>query len=199
MSEVTLNFSREEYAERLAKTRAAMARAGIELLIVSDPSNMAWLTGYDGWSFYVHQCVLVPPDGDPIWYGRGQDAAGARLTSYLDHDRIIGYPDHYVQSSDRHPMDFLARVLGERGWDKCATGVEMDNYWYSAAAHAALVAHLPGAGFRDATGLVIAHIAGWTEVVRRDATGNEYTELAPMIETDLILRIIPPPGDEILR
>ena len=76
MSEVTLNFSREEYAERLAKTRAAMARAGIELLIVSDPSNMAWLTGYDGWSFYVHQCVLVPPDGDPIWYGRGQDAAG---------------------------------------------------------------------------------------------------------------------------
>lgn len=50
----------------------------------------------------------------------------------------------------------------------------------------------------DATGLVIAHIAGWVEVIRRDATGNEYTELAPMIETDLILRIVPPPGDEIL-
>ena len=45
---VTLNFTREEYAERLAKTRAAMERAGIELMVVTDPSNMHWLTGYDG-------------------------------------------------------------------------------------------------------------------------------------------------------
>ena len=64
----TLNFSREEFAARLDKTRAAMAAAGIDLLIVTDPSNMHWLTGYDGWSFYVHQCVLVPPDGEPVWY-----------------------------------------------------------------------------------------------------------------------------------
>ena len=63
---VTLNFSREEYAARLAKTRAAMARQGIDLLWVSDPSNMAWLTGYDGWSFYVHQGVLVPPEGESM-------------------------------------------------------------------------------------------------------------------------------------
>ena len=39
MSQVNLNFDRSEYAERLAKTRAAMERAGIDLLIVSDPSN----------------------------------------------------------------------------------------------------------------------------------------------------------------
>ena len=50
----------------------------------------------------------------------------------------------------------------------------------------------------DATGLVIAHVAGWTEVERRDSMGEEYNEIAPIIETDLILRIIPPPGDEIL-
>ena len=63
MPDVPLNFTRAEYAERLAKTRRAMERRGIELLIVSDPSNMAWLTGYDGWSFYVHQCVLLAPEG----------------------------------------------------------------------------------------------------------------------------------------
>ena len=63
---VTLNFTRVEYAERLSKTRRAMEKGGIDLLIVTDPSNMHWLTGYDGWSFYVHQCVLVPPSGDPI-------------------------------------------------------------------------------------------------------------------------------------
>jgi ectoine hydrolase len=90
MPDVELDFSREEYAQRLAATRAAMAAAGVELLIVSDPSNMAWLTGYDGWSFYVHQCVLVPDAGEPLWFGRGMDAAGAKLTVYMDESRIVG-------------------------------------------------------------------------------------------------------------
>lgn len=59
-------FERNEYDRRLAKTRAAMDRAGLDALFVTDPSNMAWLTGYDGWSFYVHQGVLVRPEGEPI-------------------------------------------------------------------------------------------------------------------------------------
>ena len=40
------HFAREEYAARIAKTRDAMAAREIKLLFVSDPSNMAWLTGY---------------------------------------------------------------------------------------------------------------------------------------------------------
>src|SRR5947208_3152373 len=101
VSEPTLKFTRAEYDQRLAKARGAMERAGIDLLIVTDPSNMHWLTGYDGWSFYVNQCVLVPGSGEPIWYGREQDANGARRTAWLGHDSILGYPDHYVQSTER--------------------------------------------------------------------------------------------------
>ena len=144
---VKLNFTRVEYAERLSKTRRAMEKGGIDLLIVTDPSNMHWLTGYDGWSFYVHQCVLVPPSGDPIWYGRKQDANGAKRTAYLEHDNIIGYPDHYVQSTERHPMDLLSQIIGERKWSGLTVGVEMDNYYFSAAAFASLQKHLPNARF----------------------------------------------------
>ena len=154
MSAVELPFARDEYAGRLARTRTAMERAGVELLIVTDPSNMAWLTGYDGWSFYVHQCVVVLGDEDPIWFGRGQDANGARRTVYMSDDRIIGYPDHYVQATDRHPMDVLAGILRDRGWGGRRIGVELDNYYFTAACHASLVRQLPSASFRDATGLV---------------------------------------------
>lgn len=154
MSRVELNFSLEEYGARLTKTRAAMERAGLDLLIVCDPSNMAWLTGYDGWSFYVHQCVVVAPDGDPVWFGREQDCNGARRTVYMGHDDIVGYPDHYVQSTERHPMDHLCGILEARGWAKGHVGVEMDNYYFSAAAFASLQRNLPNASFRDATGLV---------------------------------------------
>ncbi|MBL4916906.1 ectoine hydrolase DoeA [Szabonella alba] len=146
-------FTRAEYDARVAKTRAAMAARGIDTLIVTDPSNMAWLTGYDGWSFYVHQCVVVGPSGDPVWFGRGQDANGAVRTCWMPDECVIGYPDHYVQSTERHPMDYLSARLTDRGWHKGRIGVEMDNYWFTAAAHQSLATHLPGA-LLDATALV---------------------------------------------
>ncbi len=172
-----LKFTREEYAARLAKTRQAMEAKGIDVLICSDPSNMAWLTGYDGWSFYVHQAVIVPPDGEPIWYGRGQDANGARRTAYLAHDNIVGYADHYVQSTERHPMDFLSTVLTERGLGAKRIGVEMDNYWFSAKAFASLQQHLPNASFVDATALV-----NWQRAVKSPTEIDYMRKAARIVE-----------------
>ena len=157
MSQIVVNlpFEREEYAQRLAKTRVAMQAQGIELLLVTDPSNMAWLTGYDGWSFYVHQCVLLALDAEPVWFGRGQDANGAKRTAFMRHENIVGYPDNYVQSRERHPMDYLCQeVIVPRGWGALNIAVEMDNYYFSAAAYLSLKKHLPQARIEDAVGLV---------------------------------------------
>jgi ectoine hydrolase len=154
MSDVELRFTREEYAARLAKTRRAMAEKGLDLIIVSDPSNMAWLTGYDGWSFYVHQAVLLGLEGEPLWWGRAMDAQGARRTVFMSHDNIVGYDDTYVQNPLKHPMEQMAQVIAERGWEKARIGVEMDNYWFSAAASETLRSRLKEARFSDATGLV---------------------------------------------
>ena len=166
MSEPILNFTRAEYAERLAKTRRAMEKAGVDLVIVTDPSNMHWLTGYDGWSFYVHQCVLGPDTGEPVWYGRGQDA------------------DHYVQSNERHPMDLLSKIIEERGWANASIAVEMDNYWFTAAAYASLVKHLPNARFKDAQGLV-----NWQRAVK-SKTELDYMRKAGRIVEAMHRRIV---------
>ncbi len=149
-----LPFTLDEYHQRLGRVRAAMEERGLDLLVVTDPSNMAWLTGYDGWSFYTHQAVVVTGDGDPLWWGRGQDANGARRTVYMDHDDIVGYADDYVQSTERHPHSHLAELLADRGHGRAHVGVELDNYYYSAAAHAHLTEGLPDARFSDATALV---------------------------------------------
>ncbi|MGE5339399.1 MAG: ectoine hydrolase DoeA [Gemmatimonadota bacterium] len=171
-----LPFERAEYAQRLAKTRTAMSQRGIDLLVVTDPTNMAWLTGYDGWSFYVHQCVLLGLEGEPLWFGRGQDANGARRTTWLQEAQIVGYPDHYVQSPDRHPMDYLAReVITARAWQRLRIGVEMDNYYFSAAAFASLQKHLPEARFVDATALV-----NWQRAVKSPRE-IEYMRIAARI------------------
>ena len=154
MPAIPLPFPQEEYSQRLATTRAAMQQAGMEALFCADPSNMAWLTGYDGWSFYVPQGVLLGEEGAPLWWGRWQDQYGALRTVHMGEDCLRPYADHYIQSERFHAMQHLAETIEEMGWGGRRIGVEMDNYYYSARAHACLTAGLPAARFLDATGLV---------------------------------------------
>ena len=156
-------FSPAEYARRIALTRAAMARAGVDAVFVTDPSNQAWLTGYDGWSFYVHQGVILTMDGEPRWWGRYMDSLGALRTCWIAPESIHGYADSYVQSTVRHPMQDLARILRDLGLEKARIGVEMENYYYSAKAHATLLEELPGATFVDSTALV-----NWQRLIKSD-------------------------------
>ncbi|MGB3278752.1 MAG: M24 family metallopeptidase [Pseudorhodobacter sp.] len=157
-------FAKDEYDRRLALTRAAMQAAGLDAVFVTDPSNQAWLTGYDGWSFYVHQGVIVPQTGEPIWWGRYMDMMGGRRTCWMDHTNILGYGDHYVQSTQIHPMEDLAQVFKARGLERANIGVEMENYYYSAKAHDVLKTALPNARLADATGLV-----NWQRLVKSEA------------------------------
>lgn len=154
MTAIPLPFSLQEYDARLAKVRDAMQQKDMEALFLADPSNMAWLTGYDGWSFYVPQGVLVGTEGRPIWWGRWQDKYGALRTIHMGEEYIRPYPDHYIQSECFHAMEHLAELMQELGWGGRKIGVEMDNYYYSAKAHQRLATGLPKAEFLDATGLV---------------------------------------------
>ncbi|MEX0405643.1 M24 family metallopeptidase [Aquibium sp. LZ166] len=163
MPAIQLPFSPAEYERRLAKVRAAMAAKEIDVLFVEDPSNMAWLTGYDGWSFYVHQGVIVFHDEDPIWWGRGQDANGAVRTVWMADERVASYADNYIQSPKLHPMETLAALMRERGYGRKRIGLELENYYFSAKAYLVLREELPDATLIDATALV-----NWQRTVKSD-------------------------------
>lgn len=162
MSDKALPFGIAEFHDRLTRTKNSMDDRGIDILVAADPANMNYLTGYDGWSFYTPQVVIVANDHDqPVCIVRQMDVNGGRVTTYLDDDNMIGYPDTYVQSTERHPMDWIAEEMTRRGMDKGVIGVEMDAYYYTAASHAALVQGLPNATFVDATSLV-----NWVRVIK---------------------------------
>ncbi|AZV78889.1 M24 family metallopeptidase [Parasedimentitalea marina] len=157
------DFSSAEYAARLRKTRAGMALQGIETLIVADPSNMAWLTGYDGWSFYVPQVVILHSSGSPLWWGRTQDKSGAAQTTWLQDSDLYDWPEEHIQHPDHHPYAALVDLLRQRGWTS-GLGVEMDNYYYSAASHRVLEQAFGRDEIADATGLV-----NWQRAVKSEA------------------------------
>ena len=160
-----LIFTRDEYQQRLRKTQEMMDKGGLEMLLVMDPANMNYLTGYDGWSFYVHQGVIVALDAQyPLWFGRQQDSNGARLTSWLPDDCICGYPDEYVQSRYTHTMHWVADLLREKKLDKKRFGLEMDGYWFNARMYLTLLEELPQAALLDGTNLV-----NWVKTVKSPA------------------------------
>ncbi|MEE2768738.1 MAG: ectoine hydrolase DoeA, partial [Actinomycetota bacterium] len=177
MPDVELPFSRGEYADRLSKVRAAMDNGGLEVLVAADPSNMSWLTGYDGWSFYTPQAVIVTHDGEPWWWGRRMDANGARRTVYMDEARILDYSDDHVMSTQRHAFGQLAGLLDGMGYGSARVGVELDNYYYSAAAHQHLCAGLPDAEMVDATALV-----NWQRGVKSDQELEYMRRAARIVE-----------------
>lgn len=183
MTVVPLRFEISEYNARLEATRKAMEHERVDLLIVTDPANIAWLTGYDGWSFYVHQCVLVRQDEDPIWFGREMDANGARRTVYMDESRIRSYADHYVQSAQYHPMTALGSLIDDQGWSTGVIGIEKDNYYFTHAAFEALSLVLPNAAFKDTTRLV-----KWQRIVK-SAREIEYIQAAGKIVTAMHQRV----------
>ena len=157
-----LPFTIEEYESRLGRTRLAMQVLGLDTLIVPDPSNMSWLTGYDGWSFYVHQAVVVTHDDDPLWWGRLQDSNGALLTVWMPDERVYGYPEELVHNPESHPMEHLASIIRHHGDDR-VIGVDMDNQYLTASALDTLRTHLPTAEFVDAGPLI-----NWQRVVKSE-------------------------------
>ena len=155
-------FDHPEFATRVARTKQRMAQEEIDVLLVASPANQFYLTGYDGWSFYTPQMVVVSLDADePIWFGRQMDAAGARLTVYMREENIVAYPDHYVASDERHPMQLLVDLLKQKRWESRRVGVEMDEYYYTARWHEVLTEGLPDATFVDAFLLV-----NWVRMIK---------------------------------
>ncbi|ELZ05551.1 M24 family metallopeptidase [Natrialba asiatica] len=149
-------FDTAEYDRRLDRTKARLREENLDAIVVADPANMNYLTGYDGWSFYVHQAVIVTADRDePIWVGREMDADGARATTILSADSIQSYSDDHVHSPyDLHPMDYVAGVLDELDVGDGRIGLEMDAYYFTAKSYTRLQENLPKAEFSDATLLV---------------------------------------------
>lgn len=88
-----------------------MVEKNLDALLIGDPANMNWLTGFDAWSFYVPQVMLVQHEHEPVWMGRMMDAGAVTLTTYLREESIKPYPEDYVQRAGVHPMDVVAGYL----------------------------------------------------------------------------------------
>ncbi len=173
-----MGFSKNEYKDRLKKVQLSMQKNGIELLISQDTANINYLTGYDAWSFYYAQCVIVHMNSDePICFVRAQDVGGAFIKTYLKRENIIAYDEKYIHTWPSHPYDALVELLKKNKWDKLNIGVEMDAHYFTAYCYKKLKQGLPNAKIKDSNRLV-----NWARLVKSNVEIDFMKKAATITE-----------------
>jgi ectoine hydrolase len=150
-----------EYTQRLGRVRERMKQRDLGALVVCDPANLFYLTGYNAWSFYTPQCLLVPAEGELHLFARAQDAAGAGYTCNLPAEQIHGYPEELVHRPDVHPFDWIAAAGRQLVPTGEMVGVEADAHFFSPRGYLALDNGLPTNRLVDS-----AELVNWVRLVK---------------------------------
>jgi Xaa-Pro dipeptidase len=151
----TAAFEAREFEERIARVQARMRGEGLDLLLVSSPENINYLSGYQGWSFYVPQLLALRVDAArPVLVLREMDRACARYTSSLSDDDVAGYEESWVGDPGRHAMRRIGEIVTDRGLSGGVVGVELDADYLSPRGFQELTSALPHERIADASLLV---------------------------------------------
>lgn len=157
-------FTRIEYADRLERVRIAMQTREIDVLIIGDPANINWLSGYDAWSFYTPQIMVVGLELDPTWIGREMDAGAAAFTTYLPANQVVPFPENYVQQKEIHPSQFMAEWMISRKLNGQRIGYESDVYYLTPMA----VDHFKS-GLFESTWVDSGRLVNWLRLIKSPA------------------------------
>lgn len=159
-------FTPAEFAQRRAVAAATARERGFSALLVTDPANLYYLTGYNAWSFYMPQfMILSAEDASVLLVGRDMDFRVAQHTAPLADDEVLPYPESYIHRREVHPFDWACTQLRERGWLDLLTtaplAVETDADHFSVRSYLRLVEGLPGVTLTDSGSLV-----NWQRLVK---------------------------------
>jgi len=189
----TVPFSQEEYDGRLTKLRAAMAEAGVEVVLLSSPEAMCWLHGYTLRWYKAHSprrwrpliTTAVHVDHDRFIHFEGMEHAEMlRRTSVATDIRFL------PRDKRDDFLEFMVGELAAEGWLGSTVGVELYSYVPSPAVHGEIKDAL------ERHGSTVVDASSITRGVRRVKSLAEiaYIEEAAAINDAALIRL-----DEVLQ
>jgi Xaa-Pro dipeptidase len=119
-----LTFSHDEYLRRLTELRERMEKRLLDAVVITDPENLLYLTGYQTTGFSFFQALVIPLDGEPFMITREMEESNVHARTWVELTRP--YPD----TGDAIQM--LVSSLSEFGLDGKAVGYERNSYFFPA-------------------------------------------------------------------
>src|SRR6266404_2951584 len=96
-------FTPPEFERRLQGLRRVMAQRGLELLLLSAPENIFYLTGLDHWGYFAPHILMVPAEGELVLATRAMEKV--TIANQVRNARFEGHGDHETVA------DAVGRVL----------------------------------------------------------------------------------------
>ncbi|MBF7688578.1 M24 family metallopeptidase [Acinetobacter rathckeae] len=153
-------FTEQEYASRIQRTRERLNTVGVDVMIVTGPENIFWLTGQQTPGYYTFQALLLPVEGEPVFV--------IRQLEYFNFIANTFIADAAIYQDGDHPIDFLLSLLQQRGWLNKRIG--LDKYgWFLPIAVYELLQHQLGP---------IADTAGVIEPLRAIKSDAEIEKIS---------------------
>ena len=127
-------FPKSEFEDRSERTRKLLAAAGIDVMIVTGPENIFYLTGQQTPGYYTFQALVLPVDRDPVFIVRQLEYYNFRSNTFIDDVETYG---------DGHdPVEFLVDVLQKRGMGGRRVAIDKRGWFLPIAVYEALQAKL---------------------------------------------------------
>lgn len=121
-------FTRDEYARRLGRLQTNMARHGCDVLLLTSPENITYVTGYRTWYFsskFRPVICVVPQAGEPALVLRILEKTTVQLTSWAPHVYCWGSASRNLgplQAAD--PAAATALAVRELAGSAATVGIE---------------------------------------------------------------------------
>ena len=123
-------FPKAEYDERVARARKLLAAAGIDVMVVTGPENIFYLTGQQTPGYYTFQALVLPVEGEPAFVVRQLEYFNFIANTFIANAEIY-------QDGDQ-PVNFLVNVIKARGWASKRIGIDKRGWFLPIATYEAL-------------------------------------------------------------
>ena len=160
-------FPKAEIDARIARAQAALAAKNIDIMIVTGPENIFYLTGQQTPGYYTYQALLLSVDAAPVFIVRQLELNNLIANSYVSD--IVPYQD------DADPVDVTLNLIKARGWSGKRVAIDERGWFLPIAIYKALLDNL--GSLENAAGVIEA-----LRVVKSPAELNKIRTAATYVD-----------------
>jgi Xaa-Pro dipeptidase len=142
-----LAFPMEEFETRVAKVKEAMDERNIDLLLITGPENIYYISGFDSVGYYQYQILFLPrTEEQPKLLVQAVEEFLVKTTSWVE--------DYLVWSHGSNPVEMTVNIIKDFVGESPTIGIEKNNWWLKINSYEQIKKQMPKAKFVDTTELI---------------------------------------------